>query len=98
MPKDAYQFPCPCCGKRIEVNVRSGRARAVKPDEAKGGQDIDILLEKQKRETGRLGDVFQDALEQQKHDADRLDDLLKKAKEDAKHDEDERPPSIWDRE
>lgn len=97
MPKDAFQFPCPCCGKRVEVNVRSGRARAVKPSEAKGGQDLDKLLDRQKQETSRLGDVFADALEQQKSDRDRLDDLLRKAKERAKEDDDERPPGIWDR-
>lgn len=97
MPKDAFRFNCPCCGKRIEVNVRSGRARAVKPSEAGGGQDLDTLIDKQKGESTRLGDVFSDALDQQKSDSQRLEDLLRKAKEEAKHDDDERPPSIWDR-
>jgi endogenous inhibitor of DNA gyrase (YacG/DUF329 family) len=96
MPKDVFQFPCPCCGKSIEVNVRSGKARAVRPTEAKGGQDIDKLLDAQKQEQRRLHSMFDDARSQQSREADRLDDMLRRAKEEARQDPDAKPPSPFD--
>lgn len=96
MPKDVYQFACPCCGKQIEIDTRSGHARAVKPGEAKGGQDLDQLLRQQKHDRERLGKVFDEAKDRQVRQHDVLDDLLKKAKDDAKQNPDEKVRRPWD--
>src|SRR5262249_39103953 len=90
MPKDVYQFPCPCCGKQIEVDTRSGKARAVLPGEAKGGQDLDRLLQAQRRDAERLGSAFDTARQDQEQQGQQLDKLLKKAKDDAKQKPDEK--------
>jgi hypothetical protein len=90
MPKDLYQFPCPCCGKRIEVDTRAGKARAVEATEAKGGQDLDTMLTRHKRDAERLGSVFESAKDDQKRQHEHLDDLLKQAKDDAKKRPDEK--------
>lgn len=96
MPDNVFQFSCPCCGKMVEVDTRSGRARAVRPDEAKGGQNLDTLLRSHKGESQRLADVFDDAQRQQKRQGDRLDDVLKRAKDEAKKDKDDKPRNIFD--
>lgn len=96
MPKDVYSFPCPCCGKSIEINIRSGKARAVRPQDQKGGQDLDQLLASQKREHQRLHDMFDEARRSQADSAAKLDDALQRAKDQARQDPDEKPPSIFD--
>jgi hypothetical protein len=96
MLKDVFQFPCPCCGKMVEVDTRSGHARAVRPDEAKGGQNLDKLLKSHKGESQRLADVFDDAARAQKKQGERLDDVLKRAKDEAKKDKDDKPRNIFD--
>ena len=80
MPKDLYQFPCPCCSKQIEIDIRSGRTRAVKPSEQKGGQDLDGLLQKHQRESERLGQLFDQAKQGQGNQKKALEDLLDRAK------------------
>ncbi len=89
MPKDLFQFPCPCCGKPIEVDTRTGKARARNPNEQKGGLDLDSLLARQQQEAKRLDRLFDDAKQTQRQDGDRLDDLLDRAKEDARQNPDE---------
>jgi len=96
MPKDVHQFSCPCCGKQIEIDVRTGQARAQKPAEAKGGKDLEDLLRAQKRDSDRLGKAFDTAKEGQHRQRDQLDDLLKKAKDDASKDPDEKLRRPWD--
>lgn len=90
MLKDVIQFPCPCCGKRVEIDTRSGKARAVQPGEAKGGQDLDQLLAKQRRDSERLGKAFDVAKDDQRLLGKHLEDQLEKAKEDAKKNPDEK--------
>lgn len=96
MPKDVFRFSCPCCGKAIEVETRSGRARAVDPAEKRGGGDLDQLVQKQQQEQQRLDDVFSRAQQQQQKQREHLDQLLQKAREEAKKDKDARPPSPFD--
>lgn len=96
MPKDVFQFACPCCGKAIEVDTRSGRARAVNPEEKRGGGDLGQLVHKQQQEQQRLDDVFHRAQEQQARQQQHLDDLLQKAKEQARKEQDERPRTPFD--
>lgn len=96
MPKDVFQFPCPCCGKQIEVDTRSGHARAVDPKTKQGGQDLDDLLRSQKRDADRLGKAFDVAKDRQQRQGNDLDDLLKKAKDDAKKNPDEKVRRPWD--
>jgi hypothetical protein len=88
MLKDLFEFSCPCCGKRIELDLRTGRSRAVKPEEKKGGKDLDSLLADQKHEGQRLGTVFDKASDQQRTDKQRLQDLFESAKEDTKKEKD----------
>ena len=96
MLKDIYVFPCPCCGKQIEIDTRSGKARAADPTQQKGGQDLDKLLKAQKRDADRLGSVFDSAKKDQQQQGQQLDDLLKKAKQDAKQKPDEKLKRPWD--
>ncbi len=97
MVQDEFTFPCPCCGKLVAVNVRSGKARAVRAEEARGGADLDQLLRQQKQESQRLHGMFDEAKDLQKKQGERLDDMLKRAKEEAKKDRpDDRPRSPFD--
>jgi hypothetical protein len=96
MLKDVFQFSCPCCGKPIEVDTRSGRARAVNPEEKKGGGDLDKLLHAHKRDGDRLSDVFDSAKEQQRKQQEHLQQALEQAKEAAKKDKDKKPPNPFD--
>lgn len=96
MAETVFTFSCPCCNKLIEIDTRSGRARAARPDEAKGGRDLDQLLNDQKRESQRLDDLFANASETAAQKAARLAAQLQRAKEEAKKDKDERPRNIFD--
>lgn len=96
MKKSLFTFPCPCCGRQVEVDTRSGKARAVRPEETKGKGDLDQLLDAHSRESQRLDKLFGDAKHGQASDRDRLEEQLRRAKEEAKKDKDERPPSIFD--
>lgn len=98
MAKDLFEFSCPCCGKRVELDVRSGRVRAVRPEEAKGGKDLDRLVADHRRESERLGNLFADAADQQRRQGERLDELLREAKREAAKDDPERdrPRSPFD--
>jgi len=97
MPRHLFTFPCPCCGKTVEVDTRTGKARAARPEEAKGGRDLDSLLSAQKHESDRLDGLFDDAKGRQKDNSDRLEDQLRRAKDETKKDnKDERPPNIFD--
>ena len=96
MAKNLFTFPCPCCDKLIEVDTRSGKARAARPDEATGGRDLDSLLSKHKQEADRLDALFDSARDDQADEGDRLQQQLDRAKKEAKKDKDERPPSPFD--
>ena len=96
MARHLFTFPCPCCDKLIEVDTRTGKARAARAEEAKGGRDLDSLLSAQQRESDRLGALFDGARDREAGDADHLQRQLERAKEEAKKDKDERPPSIFD--
>jgi len=96
MSKDLLTFPCPCCGKQIELDVRTGKARAVVPGEAKNAADIDQLLKAQQKEQRRLADVFDSAKQDQKKQSKTLEDLLDKAKDEAKKTPDKKVRRPWD--
>lgn len=96
MAKNLFTFPCPCCNKMIEVDTRSGKARAVRADEQKGGQSLDDLLSAQSKEADRLGDVFSSAQDSEKNREDQLEQQLRRAKEEAKKDKDTKPRNIFD--
>lgn len=96
MAETVFTFPCPCCNKLIEIDTRSGRARAARPQEAKGGRDLDDLLADQRRDSRRLGDLFSSAKDLEAQKAERLAEQLRRAKEEAKKDKDQRPPNIFD--
>jgi uncharacterized Zn finger protein (UPF0148 family) len=96
MAESVFTFSCPCCGKLVEIDTRSGRARAARPEEAKGGRDLDSLLKGHAKEQERLADMFRSAKDQQASEAERLAKQLERAKHEAKKDKDERPPSIFD--
>lgn len=96
MAENVFRFPCPCCGKPIEVDVRSGRARAANPKDKDGGRDLDDLLRAQQQEKQRLDSMFDSARGDHEKQQQRLDELLKKAKDDAKQNEDEPLRRPWD--
>ena len=98
MARHIFQLLCPCCSKRIEIDVRSGKTRAVKFEESSKGKDLTGLVEEQKREGERLGDLFAEAREDHINQADRLGELFDKASEDARQDPDrgKKPPNPFD--
>ena len=96
MADSVFTFSCPCCNKRIEVDTRSGKARAVRPEEQKGGRDLDALLQAAKNDGQRLDDLFSSAKDGVARQAEALDAQLRRAKEEAKKDKDEKPRNIFD--
>lgn len=96
MAKNLFTFPCPCCDKMIEIDTLTGKTRAVRADEAKGGRNLDSLLQAHQKEGQRLDSLFDSAKGVEKGAVDRLDAQLRRAKEEAKKDADKRPPSIFD--
>jgi len=96
MAKNVFTFSCPCCDKMVEVDTRSGKARAVRADERKGGTSLDDLLEAQRHDSERLGDMFSSAQDTEKRQEDLLEEQLRRAKEEAKKDKDDKPRNIFD--
>ncbi len=96
MAKNLFTFPCPCCNKMIEVDTRSGKARAVRADENKGGQNLDDMLQAAKSDSERLGDLFSSAKDNEQNRDEILEAQLKRAKKEAKKDKDTRPGNIFD--
>ena len=96
MAQTVFTFACHCCNKSIEVDTRSGKARAVRADEAKGGRNLDDLLAAQKRDQQRLTDLFDSAKDDQAKQQEALDAKLRRAKEEAKKDKDTKPRNPFD--
>ncbi|MFY9345425.1 MAG: hypothetical protein WAT39_23235 [Planctomycetota bacterium] len=96
MAETVFTFHCPCCNKLIEVDTRSGKARAARPEEAKGGRSLDSLLSAQQQEQQRLADLFSSAKDSEAKKESALEAQLRKAKEEAKKDKDTRPRNIFD--
>jgi hypothetical protein len=92
MPKDVFEFSCPCCGKRVELNVRTGQARAVFVEESRHGKDFDALVSEQRREGERLGSEFDAAREDQMSMEEQLRRKFEEAQKAAKKDKRKRPP------
>lgn len=80
----------------VEVNTRSGKARAVQADEQKGGQSLDDLLDAQKGQSDRLGDMFLSAKDSESKRESQFEKQLRRAKEEAKKDPDDKPRNIFD--
>jgi hypothetical protein len=96
MAKHLFTFPCPCCNKLVEVDTRTGKARAVRSDEAHGGRDLDSLLSKEKEQQQRLENLFSSAKEGEAARDEHLERQLRRAKEEAKKDKDDKPRNIFD--
>jgi len=86
MPKDHYKFSCPCCGKRLELDGRTGKARQVS---VRDDEDLDSLLQEQKKQASRLDSAFDAAKDHQKGQREHLDNLLRQAKKTARENPDE---------
>lgn len=91
MPREVFEFSCPCCGKRVELNTRNGRARAVNVEESKKGKSFEDMLSDQKNEGQRLGSMFDDARHEHESRNKTLDDLLADAKDAVKKDKGKPP-------
>ncbi len=98
MARHLFRFRCPCCDKRVELDTRSGKARAVKVDESKAARDIDKLVSEQKHEGERLTSIFDQAASDQNKQRKQLDQMFGEALEEATEDEDEKPPNPFGRE
>ena len=92
MLKDLFEFNCPCCGKRVELNTRTGAVRAVQFEESRKGKDFEGLVADQGKESERLGDAFQTAQDLQRRNKQRLEDLLRGAKDEVKKEKDKGKP------
>ena len=90
MADPLLKLRCPCCKKPIEVDTRTGRARALSTAE----RGLDDLIDAHKVESERLGDLFDSAREQHGREGDRLDDLFRKARDETKGDEGKPPRPI----
>ena len=95
MVRHLFRFHCPCCNEFVELDTRSGKARAMKADTKKVAAEMDTLLDKQKHEGERLTDVFQQAAKDQTKHKQKLDDAFSQAFEDAKDDK-EKPHNPFD--
>ncbi|MCA8943894.1 MAG: hypothetical protein KDB80_15125 [Planctomycetes bacterium] len=95
MPKNVFRFSCPCCGKEVEVDTRSGKARAVDPNEKKG-KDFETLVTEQHQASERFDSMFDSARRDQERQKNQLERLFEDAAEKAKHDEDKRPSNPFD--
>ena len=98
MARHLFRFRCPCCDKRVELDTRSGKARAMKVDESKAARDIDKLVSEQKHEGERLTSIFDQAATDQSKQKEQLDRLLGEAMKEAKEDKDEKAPNPFGRE
>lgn len=96
MPRHLFEIDCPCCGKRIEIDTRSGKARAVRVQESKKVKDLDGLVEEHRHEDERLRSLFEEAAKDHAHYDERLEKLFKKAAEEAEKHKDEKPPNPFD--
>ena len=96
MSEHLLQFECPCCGKRIEVDTRTRKARAVKVAESKSNKDFDAFLADQSIERKRLDGAFGQALDSQRKEKDALDAMFNTAKKKAKEDGDDKPIRPFD--
>jgi len=92
MPREVFEFSCPCCGKRVELNTRNGKVRAVNVEESKHGKSLDDMIADQKDEGGRLESMFDEARTDQASAKEHLDDLFSEAKEATKKDDKDKPP------
>lgn len=93
MPRHLFEIDCPCCGKRIEIDTRSGKARAVR---ARDSKDLDRLVDEHRHEDERLRSLFEEAAKDHAHYNERLEDLFKQAAEEAEKHKDEKPPNPFD--
>lgn len=96
MGDSLFTFSCPCCGKSVEVDTRSGKARAVRPEDKLGAKSLDQLLAQQTKEAKRLGELFDSAADDQRREAERLAAKLERAKQEAKRHPEERPRNPFD--
>jgi hypothetical protein len=96
MSSGIHQFDCPCCGKRIEFDVRSHKARAVKVKESKVSKDFDTMLADHAGERARLAGAFGSAVEAQQREKEILDQMFEAAKKKAKEDPQDDPPRPMD--
>ena len=95
MARTRFQFACPCCDKLIEIDIRSGKARAVDVKDRKG-KDLESLIADQRSESERLDDLFEEAVEDHADHHRKADELFGKAKKEAETEEPKRPPSPFD--
>ena len=96
MARYVFELPCPCCGKRIEIDTRSGKARAVRFEESKKGKDLDGLVEEHRHEDERLASLFDEARTDVSKQEERLEDAFKRAAREAEKHKDEKPPNPFD--
>ena len=95
MARTRFQFTCPCCDKLIEVDIRSGKARAVDIKE-RSGKDLEGLIADQHSESDRLDELFEEAVEDHASHRQKFDEMFGEATEKAKEEEPKRPPSPFD--
>jgi hypothetical protein len=91
MSRSLLRLDCPCCGRPIEIDTRSGKARSMRTGDA----GLEDLLDKHKGESSRLADAFEAARQEHAHEDERLDELFRDAREKAK-DDDSKPRSPFD--
>jgi hypothetical protein len=96
MVKDMHRFHCPCCKKLLEFEARTQKVRVLQFDPGGEADPLGRLVDAEKHESDRLGDVFARAAREHGSQADKFDDLLADALGKAKEDQEKKPPSPFD--
>ncbi|MGA1525494.1 MAG: hypothetical protein ACO4CZ_16130 [Planctomycetota bacterium] len=82
MTRHVLQIRCPCCRKPIEVDTRTGKARAQAGPES----GLDALLDAHRNESERLDALFDAARDGHASEAERREDAFRRAAKEAKDD------------
>jgi hypothetical protein len=91
MTRHLITVSCPCCGRALEIDTRTGKARKLSVED--GG--LDALVEQQKSEAARLDQLFDGAQREEAHREEEFDRLLRDAKKKSKGD-DSKPTRPFD--
>ena len=98
MPRDVISVFCPCCGQKLYVDTRNGRAYSTDPESTGVKADLDQVLKDSSKDKARMEDEFLNAVDQHKRQKDLLEEQFKEAGKKAAKDKDNKPRNPFDME
>ena len=98
MARDVISLFCPCCGQKLYIDTRSGKAYSTDPESSGVKADLDQVLADSHKDKARLEDEFLQAMDQHQRAKDLLEQQFSDAAKKAAKDKDKgkRPPSPFD--